>query len=52
MVGPKSEPDDQPGLFRGWKLQGLILAVGLLVVLLLACVLWIPRWLYPDLIKT
>jgi len=25
------------------------LVLGLLVVLLLACVLWIPRWLYPPL---
>jgi hypothetical protein len=28
------------------------LALGLLVVLLLACVLWIPRWLYPPLTDT
>jgi hypothetical protein len=26
-----------------------LLVLGLLVVLLLACVLWIPRWLYPSL---
>jgi hypothetical protein len=28
------------------------LALGLLVVLLVACVLWIPRWLYPPLTET
>jgi hypothetical protein len=28
------------------------LILGLLVVLLLACVLWIPRWLYPPLTET
>jgi hypothetical protein len=32
-----------------WRLTGIgLLALGLLV-LLLACVLWIPRWLYPNL---
>jgi hypothetical protein len=34
---------------RAWKRVGVgLLALGLLV-LLLACVLWIPRWLYPSL---
>jgi hypothetical protein len=28
------------------------LVLSLLVILLLACVLWIPRWLYPPLTKT
>jgi uncharacterized protein YjbI with pentapeptide repeats len=28
------------------------LVLGLLVILLLACVLWIPRWLYPPLTET
>jgi uncharacterized protein YjbI with pentapeptide repeats len=28
------------------------LILGLLVVLLLACVLWIPKWLYPPLTQT
>ena len=28
------------------------LVLGLLVVLLLACVLWIPKWLYPSLTET
>jgi hypothetical protein len=36
-----------------WRLAGAGLpALGLLVVLLLACVLWIPRWLYPSLTDT
>jgi hypothetical protein len=36
-----------------WKLRaGGLLVLGLLVVLLLACVLWIPRWLYPSLTET
>jgi Pentapeptide repeats (8 copies) len=34
----------------GWRPAGAgLVAVGVLVVLLLACVLWIPRWLYPSL---
>jgi Pentapeptide repeats (9 copies)/Pentapeptide repeats (8 copies) len=33
-----------------WRLAGAgLLALGLLVVLLLACVLWTPKWLYPSL---
>jgi hypothetical protein len=37
---------------RAWKRVGVgLLALGLLV-LLLACVLWIPRWLYPPLTET
>jgi hypothetical protein len=36
-----------------WRLAGIgLLVLGLLVVLLLACVLWIPRWLYPSLTET
>jgi hypothetical protein len=36
-----------------WRLAGAaLLALGVLVVLLLACVLWIPRWLYPPLTQT
>lgn len=36
-----------------WRLAGVGLpALGLLVVLLLACVLWIPKWLYPSLTDT
>jgi hypothetical protein len=30
----------------------VLLALGLLVVLLLTCVLWIPKWLYPSLTET
>jgi uncharacterized protein YjbI with pentapeptide repeats len=38
---------------RIWKLAGAgLLALGLLVILLLACVLWIPRSLYPSLTET
>jgi Pentapeptide repeats (8 copies) len=38
---------------RAWRLAGAGLPVlGLLVVLLLACVLWIPKWLYPSLTDT
>lgn len=33
-----------------WRVAGFgLLALGLLMVLLVACVLWIPRWLYPSL---
>ena len=36
-----------------WRLAGVgLLALGLLVVVLLTCVLWIPRWLYPSLTDT
>jgi hypothetical protein len=36
-----------------WRLAGAgLLLLGLLVILLLACVLWIPRWLYPSLTET
>jgi uncharacterized protein YjbI with pentapeptide repeats len=36
-----------------WRLAGAgLLVLGLLVVLLLACVLWIPKWLYPPLTGT
>jgi uncharacterized protein YjbI with pentapeptide repeats len=36
-----------------WRLAGVgLLVLGLLVVVLLACVLWIPRWLYPSLTDT
>ncbi len=37
---------------HAWRVAGAGLpALGLLVVLLLACVLWIPRWLYPSLTR-
>jgi uncharacterized protein YjbI with pentapeptide repeats len=36
-----------------WRLAGAgLLVLGLLVILLMACVLWIPRWLYPPLTET
>ena len=36
-----------------WRLAVAgLLVLGLLVVLLLACVLWIPSWLYPSLTET
>jgi uncharacterized protein YjbI with pentapeptide repeats len=48
-----AEDDNTNAQQRGrliWRLIGAgPLVLGLLVVLLLACVLWIPRWLYPPL---
>jgi uncharacterized protein YjbI with pentapeptide repeats len=40
----------RPRRHPAWMLAGAIaFALGLLVILLLACALWIPRWLYPPL---
>jgi uncharacterized protein YjbI with pentapeptide repeats len=56
MVLPQPTDDDQAKVQprrRAWRLAGAaLLALSLLVVLLLACVLWIPKWLYPSLTET
>jgi uncharacterized protein YjbI with pentapeptide repeats len=55
--GPPQPADDdakaQERRRLDWRLAGAgLLVLGLLVILLLACVLWIPRWLYPPLTET
>jgi Pentapeptide repeats (9 copies) len=56
--GPSGRGDDNTAKAheRGRLLRRLAvvgpLVLGLLVILLLACVLWIPRWLYPPLTET
>jgi uncharacterized protein YjbI with pentapeptide repeats len=55
MVDRPSQPADHDAKAQDrrrhvWRLAGAgLLVLGLLVVLLLACVLWIPKWLYPSL---
>jgi uncharacterized protein YjbI with pentapeptide repeats len=55
QAGPPTDDNDKvrPRRYPAWMLMGAIaFALGLLVVLLLACLLWIPRWLYPPLTET
>jgi uncharacterized protein YjbI with pentapeptide repeats len=52
---PGQPADDRarPPRYPAWMLVGAgAFVLGLLVVLLLACLLWIPRWLYPPLTET
>ena len=56
--GPQQPADDDSAEAQQrrrlvWRRAGIgLLVLGLLAVLLLACVLWIPRWLYPSLTET
>jgi uncharacterized protein YjbI with pentapeptide repeats len=53
--GQPTDDNDKarPRRYPAWMLTGAIaFALGLLVVLLLTCLLWIPRWLYPPLTET